>query len=81
MSSLSRILTATAAGLVCPALFASDADLNSLKPLMNVPGPIAYENDFESPGAVNKSDWQRRQGTRWALVNGVFYKKSRQEQS
>lgn len=55
-----------------PVLAYADNELDSLQPLMNVPAKVVYSSDFDAAAPVNKSDWQRRQGTRWTIANGVL---------
>lgn len=43
-----------------------------LQPLMAVPGKTALQDDFSKSGPVSKSEWMKRQGTRWAMADGVL---------
>ena len=41
-------------------------------PIMAVPDQIVLEEDFSSSKPLDKSTWQKRQGTRWEIANGVL---------
>lgn len=44
----------------------------NLKPLMAVPDKIVLEEDFSKAKPLVKGVWQARQGTRWAIEEGVL---------
>ncbi len=46
--------------------------LESLNPVMNVANEVAYQSDFESAKKIDKTIWQKRQGTQWEIVDGVL---------
>lgn len=48
------------------------SDLESLQPLMATEGEIAIQNDFSNSTPLRRTEWQKRQGTRWAIKNGVL---------
>ena len=41
-------------------------------PLLAMPDKVVLETDFGKPTSLPKSIWQRRQGTRWTVANGVL---------
>jgi hypothetical protein len=43
-----------------------------LKPLMLVPDKLVLKDDFEKAHPLNKAEWQARQGTQWAIEEGVL---------
>lgn len=43
-----------------------------LKPILAVPDQVVLEDDFSRPNPLKKGDWQKRQGTRWAVDKGVL---------
>ena len=43
-----------------------------LTPLMVVPGDLVLQDDFSKPGPIQKSEWLKRQGTRWVMADGVL---------
>ncbi|PHS01516.1 MAG: hypothetical protein COA78_22515 [Blastopirellula sp.] len=51
---------------------AEEASLDSLKPIMVQPGSVVIQSDFSKAGVANKADWAPRQGTRWAIEDGVL---------
>ena len=44
----------------------------TLKPRMAVPGTIVLQNNFSQERPLKKDVWQSRQGTRWAIEEGVL---------
>ncbi len=50
-------------------LFAGES---ALKPLMAVPGEVVFESDFSKTIPLKKTDWSKRQGTRWEISDGVL---------
>jgi hypothetical protein len=42
------------------------------KPLLAVPGEVIVQDDFSIAHPLDKRIWQRRQGTRWEIENGVL---------
>ena len=54
------------------AISQEENGLESLSPIMNVANEIAYQSDFEKPQAVDKTVWQKRQGTQWKIIDGVL---------
>lgn len=53
------------------SLLAGAAD-TPLKPLLAVPDKVVYREDFSKAGPFNKEHWGARQGTRWAIEDGVL---------
>jgi hypothetical protein len=43
-----------------------------LKPLLAVPKAVVYESNFAKSSQLKKTEWQPRQGTRWAVEEGVL---------
>lgn len=43
-----------------------------LKPLMNQGAKVVYQADFSKSGAIDKTEWGVRQGTRWAIAEGML---------
>jgi hypothetical protein len=43
-----------------------------LKPLLARPYKVVLQDDFSTPGPVKKEQWGARQGTRWAVADGVL---------
>jgi len=43
-----------------------------LKPIMAVPAAVVLNSDFSKPFPLAKDSWLRRQGTRWAIEEGVL---------
>ena len=41
-------------------------------PLLTIPDQVVLEADFEKPMPLPKDIWQRRQGTRWTIADGVL---------
>jgi len=65
--------------LIIPALpaFAEDPASGSkpgltLKPIMAVPADVVLNTDFSKSAPLAKGMWLRRQGTRWAIEDGVL---------
>ena len=50
----------------------SAADLESLRPLLTVENEIAMQTDFSTPAPLQRNEWIQRQGTRWAIEDGVL---------
>lgn len=48
------------------------AETHGLKPLLTVPDKVVLNDDFSKPRPLQKSKWQPRQGTRWAIEDGVL---------
>jgi hypothetical protein len=69
--SLTVFLT-SALALASSGFSQEEAVLESLNPVMNVANEVAYQSDFEVNQAVDKSVWQKRQGTQWKIVDGVL---------
>jgi hypothetical protein len=57
--------------LITSGIFAADS-VPALKPLMAVPDKIVMQDDFSKAGALNKQEWGARQGTQWAVEDGVL---------
>lgn len=55
---------------VTPALQAESP--SKLEPLMAIPDEVVLKNDFSEQKALDKKVWQSRQGTRWAIEDGVL---------
>lgn len=64
-----KALVLLALGLV--SLVATAAE-TKLQPLMAVPDKVVLKDDFAKAGPVNKEQWGARQGTRWAVEDGVL---------
>jgi len=43
-----------------------------LKPIMAVPAEIVLNSDFSKPAPLAKDRWNKRQGTRWSIEDGVL---------
>lgn len=43
-----------------------------LKPLLSIPAASAVADNFDKPHKLDKAIWQQRQGTRWAIEDGVL---------
>ena len=43
-----------------------------LQPLMAVADEVVLEEEFSEPGPLDKAHWGARQGTRWAVADGVL---------
>ena len=71
--TLIRVATlgAFALAALLPAL-PSAAAHHELKPLLAQPDKVALSNDFSRPAKLEKEHWQRRQGTRWSIADGVL---------
>ncbi|MGI9473510.1 MAG: hypothetical protein ACR2NZ_18355 [Rubripirellula sp.] len=41
-------------------------------PVLAVPGEVVLKEDFVKPNPLPKSIWQKRQGTRWEVADGVL---------
>lgn len=56
------------------ALFAALSSVSAadLKPLLAQPDQAVLQDDFSKPGALNKQHWGARQGTQWAVEDGVL---------
>lgn len=52
----------------------------ALKPLMLVPDKLVLQDDFSKPHALDKTQWQARQGTQWAIEDGVLRGKPSSEE-
>ncbi len=48
------------------------ANATDLKPLMAQPDKVVQQNDFSTAGAIDKAEWGPRQGTQWAIEDGVL---------
>ncbi len=64
-----RTLALLALGLVSLAAKAAET---RLQPLLAVPDKVVLKDDFAKAGPVNKEHWGTRQGTRWAIEDGVL---------
>lgn len=64
-----KTLALLAVGLVSLAATAAET---RLQPLMAVPDKVVLKDDFAKAGPVNKAHWGARQGTRWAIEDGVL---------
>lgn len=58
-------------------LFAASSPTNAqspttFKPQMAVPGKMVLQDDFSAAKPLKKGVWQSRQGTRWAIEDGVL---------
>lgn len=53
-------------------IVAATASAADLKPLLAQPDQVVLENDFATAGAINKEQWGPRQGTQWAIEDGVL---------
>ncbi len=45
---------------------------NPLQPIMCVADKTVMQEDFSKPGAIDKKQWQARQGTQWKIEDGVL---------
>lgn len=45
---------------------------SDLKPLLVIPDKVVLAEDFSKPKPLQKGIWQTRQGTRWAIEDGVL---------
>ncbi len=52
--------------------FAATAAEYKLQPLMAVPDKVVLKDDFSKAVPLNKDQWGARQGTRWAIEDGVL---------
>lgn len=43
-----------------------------LLPLMTLPDQVLFQSDFETPAPLDKSNFTAKQGTRWAVTNGIL---------
>lgn len=68
MKPISLLLLA----LTAPPVFAAEPAPPVLRPLMVVPDRVILQDDFSKPGPLNKAQWQARQGTQWAVEDGVL---------
>ena len=61
-------------GLLLFALsnFSVAQDPDGLSPLMAVPDDLVIQADFDGPMDLPKQTWLQRQGTRWAVEDGVL---------
>jgi hypothetical protein len=50
----------------------SAAYLESLRPLLTIQDELVARNDFSTPAPLKRSEWIQRQGTRWAIEDGVL---------
>jgi hypothetical protein len=54
-------------------LFAGSAFAeNPLQPIMCMPDKVVLQDDFSTPGPINKQQWEPRQGTQWKIEDGVL---------
>ena len=60
--------------LLLPFVFLASgtAVADDLKPLMTVPETIVLHSDFSRTEPLKKTDWLKRQGTRWNTEDGVL---------
>jgi hypothetical protein len=58
--------------LIAFAAITAPAADSSLKPLLAVPDQVVLKDDFAKAGPINKEQWGARQGTRWAIEDGVL---------
>ncbi len=69
-------MSRTACGLLLGSFFLlavnSSLALAQPKPLIAVPGEAVVHDDFSKAHPLDKEVWQRRQGTRWEIENGVL---------
>lgn len=56
---------------LCFGVAAADSPAN-LKPIMAVPDAVVLQEDFSKPHELKKGVWQKRQGTRWAIDEGLL---------
>jgi hypothetical protein len=64
-----KLITLSALVLLPLAVNAADTEL---KPLLAVPDKVVLKDDFANGGVVNKAHWGARQGTRWAVEDGML---------
>lgn len=58
--------------LCTSTLIAAEPKAPGFCPLMAVPDRRVLEDDFSKPHALDKSTWQARQGTQWAIADGLL---------
>jgi hypothetical protein len=58
--------------LLALALALSIASAAELKPLLGQPDQAVLQDDFSKVGALDKKQWAARQGTQWAIEEGVL---------
>ena len=62
-----------AACIACVTFSGQEEDASaSLQPIMNVVADVVYQSTFSKAGAVDKTIWQKRQGTEWTIGEGVL---------
>ena len=61
------LLSAVLANLSLASLVAGD-----LEPLMSQPDKVVLREDFSKSKKLDKAVWRARQGTRWAMEDGVL---------
>lgn len=54
------------------ALLLAPANAADLKPLMARPDQIVLQDDFSKTGPLDRKAWAKRQGTQWAVEDGVL---------
>ena len=65
-----RLLLATL--VVCFSSASLWAQKTALKPILTVPDRTVLQSDFSKSKPLEKGTWQARQGTRWAIEDGVL---------
>lgn len=58
--------------LLAFALIVTTAPAAELKPLLAQPDQVVLQDDFSQAGPFNKAHWGARQGTQWAVADGVL---------
>ena len=59
-------------GLIVSGSVHAESPANDLQPLMAVADQVVLQDDFSTPGPVNKKQWGTKQGTQWIVEEGVL---------
>jgi hypothetical protein len=66
--------------LLALALTLSGAAAADLKPLLAQPDQVVLQDDFSKAEPLDKAHWEARQGTQWAVADGVLVGKPSPEE-
>lgn len=58
--------------LAIVAIMSANAAAAELEPLLTIPAESAVADNFDTAHKLDKAIWQQRQGTRWAIEDGVL---------
>lgn len=58
--------------LLALVLTLSSSAAAELKPLLAQPDQVVLQDDFSKAGPLEKTHWEARQGTQWAIAEGVL---------